>query len=77
MTHVALRAQAISAWHQHRRRWDFLFAAGGHLRVVLFDLREDSATRGQVNVLNLSPYRPMLVSIPPFVWHGVQTCQAR
>jgi len=70
--HVALRGRAVSAWHQHRSRWDFLFVVGGHLRVVLFDPREDSETHGQVDVFHLSPQRPMLVSIPPFVWHGVE-----
>jgi dTDP-4-dehydrorhamnose 3,5-epimerase len=70
--HVTLRGRAISAWHQHRNRWDFLFVVGGHVRVVLFDPREDSTTLGQVDVFHLSPYRPMLLAIPPFVWHGVE-----
>lgn len=70
--HVALRGGAISAWHQHRERWDYLFVVTGHLRVVLFDPREGSSTRGQVDVFHLSPQRPMLTAVPPFVWHGVQ-----
>src|SRR5215471_17749644 len=70
--HVALRGGALSAWHQHRHRWDFLFAVSGHLRVVLFDPREDSPTRGQVDVHHLSIARPMLVAVPPWIWHGVQ-----
>ena len=43
--HVALRGSAVSAWHQHRQRWDFLFVVGGHLRVVLYDPRDGSPTR--------------------------------
>lgn len=70
--HVALRGHAISAWHQHRHRWDFLFVVGGHFRIVLFDPRPDSPTRGQVDVFHLSPSRPMLLAVPPWVWHGVQ-----
>lgn len=70
--HVALRGQAISAWHQHRHRWDFLFVVGGHFRIVLFDPRDGSPTRGQVDVFHLSPARPMLLAVPPWVWHGVQ-----
>src|SRR5689334_11128342 len=42
--HVALRGEAISAWHQHRERWDYIFVVGGHLRIVLFDPREGSPT---------------------------------
>jgi dTDP-4-dehydrorhamnose 3,5-epimerase len=74
--HVALRAHAISAWHQHRRRWDYLMAVGGHLRVVLFDPRAESPTRGQVDVFHLSPMRPQLLAVPPCIWHGVQNLAA-
>ena len=70
--YVALRGNAISAWHQHRERWDLLFVLSGHLRLVLYDPREDSPTQGQVDVLHLSPLRPMLVTVPPHIWHGVQ-----
>lgn len=70
--HVALRGRAVSAWHQHRHRWDFLFVVGGHMRVVLFDPREGSPTRGQVDVFHLSPARPTLLAVPPWIWHGVQ-----
>jgi dTDP-4-dehydrorhamnose 3,5-epimerase len=70
--HVDLRGGAISAWHQHRGRWDYIFVVGGHLRVVLYDPRPDSRTHGQVDVFHLSPARPMLLAVPPSVWHGVQ-----
>jgi dTDP-4-dehydrorhamnose 3,5-epimerase len=70
--HVALRGGAISAWHQHRSRWDFIFAIGGHLRIVLHDPREDSPTHGQVDVFHVSPARPSLLAVPPWLWHGVQ-----
>jgi dTDP-4-dehydrorhamnose 3,5-epimerase len=70
--HVALRGGAISAWHQHRGRWDFLFVVGGHLRVVLHDPRPESPTQGQIDVFHLSPARPTLLAVPPWIWHGVQ-----
>lgn len=72
VVHVALRPGAVSAWHQHRERWDYLFTVGGHLRVVLFDPRGGSPTTGQIDVFHLSPARPTLVAVPPYVWHGVQ-----
>ena len=70
--HVALRGGAVSAWHQHRERWDFLMVVGGHMRVVLHDPREGSPTMGQVDVFHLSPARPTLLAVPPWIWHGVQ-----
>lgn len=70
--HVDMRGNAISAWHQHRERWDYLFVVGGHIRVVLYDPRDDSPTRGQVDIFHLSPRRPQLLAVPPRAWHGVQ-----
>ena len=31
-----------------------------------------SATAGQLDVFHLSPARPQLLAVPPWVWHGVQ-----
>jgi dTDP-4-dehydrorhamnose 3,5-epimerase len=45
---------------------------GGHMRVVLHDPRDGSPTRGQVDVFHLSPARPTLLAVPPWIWHGVQ-----
>ena len=70
--HVALRGGTVSAWHQHRHRWDFIFAIGGHLRIVLYDPRENSGTHGQVDVFHVSPMRPQLLAVPPWIWHGIQ-----
>ena len=72
MIHVTLRPGAISAWHMHKLKTDHLFAVAGAIRAVLYDDRPGSATNGRVDVLNLSPMRPMLVVIPPAVWHGIQ-----
>ena len=70
--HVSLRPGAISAWHLHGQKTDHLFCIAGHLRIVLHDAREGSASSGQVDVLYASPLRPSLVVIPPHVWHGIQ-----
>ncbi len=70
--YVSLRGNAISAWHQHRGRWDYIFVVSGHMRVVLYDPRPGSPTGGQVDIVHLSPQRPQLLAVPPSVWHGVQ-----
>ena len=70
--HVSLRGNAVSAWHQHRERWDYIMCVAGHLRIVLHDPREDSPTKGQVDVFHVSPARPVLLAVPPWIWHGVQ-----
>ena len=74
--HVALRGGAISAWHQHRARWDYIMVVSGHMRIVLHDPRPESPTHGQVDVFHLSPARPTLLAVPPWTWHGVQNLAA-
>jgi dTDP-4-dehydrorhamnose 3,5-epimerase len=69
---VTLLGHAISAWHLHERQTDHVFVTDGAIRLVLFDDRDGSPTRGRLDVLDLSPARPMLVVVPPGIWHGLQ-----
>jgi dTDP-4-dehydrorhamnose 3,5-epimerase len=62
----------LSAWHAHAVTTDRLCAPQGLVRLVLYDARAGSPTRGLVNELRLGSVRPGLVVIPPGVWHGVQ-----
>lgn len=77
MIHVTLRAHAISAWHCHHLQTDRIFVTDGMLRVVLFDDREGSPTKGRVDVFHLGRMRPATLLIPPFVWHGIQNLENR
>lgn len=70
--HVSLHPGVISAWHQHRIQTDHIFVVSGTLRVVLYDPREESPTKGAVNVFNVSNVRPTLLVVPPGIWHGVR-----
>ena len=40
--------------------------------MALYDAREASPTRGQLQVVRSSILRPQLVVVPPRVWHGVK-----
>jgi dTDP-4-dehydrorhamnose 3,5-epimerase len=73
---VTLGPHGISAWHVHMDTTDRLFVNAGHVKIVLFDSRPESPTRGLVNEFRLGERRPGLVIIPPGVWHGVQNLQA-
>lgn len=63
---------AISGWHAHRHTTDRLFVTSGQVRIVLFDARPGSPTRGQVNEFVAGEQRPMLVVVPPGIWHAVR-----
>ena len=67
-----LFAGALGAWSCHARTTDRLFVSQGHLKIVLFDARDDSSTRGQLMELLAGDVRPCLVVVPPGIWHGLQ-----
>ena len=63
---------AIGAWSCHGRQTDRLFVNQGHVKIVLFDAREDSTSRGRVLEYLAGDARPSFVVLPPGVWHGLQ-----
>lgn len=67
---------AISAWHCHGVTTDHLSCVAGRMRLVFFDAREDSPTRGVVRVVIAGSERPKTIEVPPGVWHGVQNLGA-
>lgn len=72
-----LDPHGISAWHAHRHATDRLFANHGRLKIVLYDARTDSASNGRINVFHCGTARPMLIVVPPGVWHGVHNVGAQ
>lgn len=68
---VTIRPGVTKGWILHRRHEDRLFFARGSVRVVLYDEREGSATRGMVNELFFDEHNRALLRIPTGVWHAV------
>jgi dTDP-4-dehydrorhamnose 3,5-epimerase len=60
----------IKAFHWHKKQWDAWFVVSGMAQVVLHDMREDSPTKGETQVICAGEDNPVLISIPPFVAHG-------
>ncbi|MBI5155409.1 dTDP-4-dehydrorhamnose 3,5-epimerase family protein [Candidatus Poribacteria bacterium] len=58
------------AWHYHKKQTDHFVCVRGMMKVVLYDAREDSATSGEINEFFIGEHNPLLVEIPPFVYHG-------
>jgi dTDP-4-dehydrorhamnose 3,5-epimerase len=63
----------VKAWHAHRRQTDNFCVIEGHAKIGLCDDREGSPTRGETMAIVIGEHNPMLISIPPLVWHG-QAC---
>ena len=60
----------VKAWHYHKKQWDHFVCVRGMAKVVLFDSREQSRTRNEVNEFFLGDHHPILLQIPPLVYHG-------
>ncbi|HZP18864.1 MAG TPA: dTDP-4-dehydrorhamnose 3,5-epimerase family protein [Bauldia sp.] len=60
----------IRAWGLHQRSTDRLFVVSGLVRIVVFDGRLDSPTKGRINEFTVSEKNPGLLVIPPNLYHG-------
>ncbi|MCK4857985.1 MAG: dTDP-4-dehydrorhamnose 3,5-epimerase family protein, partial [candidate division Zixibacteria bacterium] len=60
----------VKAWHLHQRQTDNMCVIRGRAKLVLYDSREDSATRGEIMEFFLGDDNRLLVQIPPGIYHG-------
>lgn len=61
---------AIKGWHLHREMTLNYAVPVGMIKLVLYDDRPESPTRGQVMELFLGETNYCLVTVPPHVWNG-------
>jgi dTDP-4-dehydrorhamnose 3,5-epimerase len=67
---TAVYPGVVKGWHYHKIQTDHFICVHGMAKVVLYDNREGSATRGEVNEFFMGWQRPRLLKIPPGVLHG-------
>ena len=60
----------IKGWHKHREMTLNYACIFGRIKLVLYDEREDSPTKGALMEIFLGPDNYSLVIIPPEVWNG-------
>ena len=61
---------SIKGWHLHREATLNYACIKGNVKLVLFDDRDSSPTRGVCHELILSPENYFLVTVPPNIWNG-------
>ena len=69
----------VKAWHYHKKQVDHFVCVHGMMKVVLYDDREGSPTRGLLNEFFLGVHHPLLLRIPAGVYHGfkcISECEA-
>ena len=62
--------QSIKGWHLHKESVLNYVCIKGKVKLVLFDNRKESSTKGVYQELILSPEDYFLVTIPPNIWNG-------
>jgi dTDP-4-dehydrorhamnose 3,5-epimerase len=67
-----VRPHKVKGWVVHHLQDDRLFVSLGTLRIVLYDAREDSPTRGALQEVCVGERNRALVVIPRGVFHAVQ-----
>jgi dTDP-4-dehydrorhamnose 3,5-epimerase len=60
----------VKGWHYHKKQYDNMTVVQGMMKIVLYDSRQESATFGEINEVFTGIHNPVLVHIPPFVYHG-------
>ena len=60
----------VKGWHYHKKQTDNMVVVKGMMKIVLYDAREGSSTKGEVNEFFMGIHNAILLQIPPFVFHG-------
>ncbi len=60
----------VKGWHYHKIQTDHFVVIHGAAKVVCYDGRDGSPTKGKVNEFFPGERNPMLIKIPPLVVHG-------
>ena len=67
---TAVYPGVVKGWHYHKLQTDNFCVLTGMVKLVLYDPRDDSSTRGMVNEFFLGEHNRLVVRIPPLVCHG-------
>ncbi len=60
----------VKGWHIHMRMTLNYAVPAGMIKLVCYDDRPQSPTRGEVQELHIGELNYSLVTIPPLVWNG-------
>ena len=60
----------VKGWHIHSRMVLNYAVPHGKIKLVLFDDRPTSPTKGEIQEIFLGPDNYVLLTVPPLVWNG-------
>jgi len=62
----------VKGWHYHKKQTDYFAVIKGMMKIVLYDARDDSPTKGEIQEFFIGEHNHMLIRIPPGVVHGMK-----
>ena len=60
----------VKGWHYHKKQTDNMAVVKGMMKIVLYDNRKTSTSKGEINEFFAGEQNPILIRIPPLVYHG-------
>ena len=60
----------VKGWHYHKKQTDNMACIKGMMKLVLYDDRDNSSTKHDIDEIFFGEHNYTLVQIPPYVWHG-------
>ena len=60
----------VKGWHLHKKQIDNFVCVSGMIKLVVYDGRPASPTKGEVNEFFIGTHNPLLVQIPAGLHHG-------
>jgi len=73
---TAVYPGVVKGWHYHKLQIDHFICLKGMAKVVLYDRRDDSPTKGEVNEFFIGEQNPTMLTIPAGVLHGFKGISA-
>lgn len=70
----AIYPDVVKAWHIHKKMTLNYTVVVGEIKLVLYDDRPGSVTRGALMELFVGSSNYCLVTVPPMVWNGFKAC---
>lgn len=62
----------VKGWKRHKEIYQSMAVPEGMIRLVIYDDRENSPTKGAIKVIDFGEDNYILVRLPPMVWYSFQ-----
>ena len=67
---TTVNAGVVKGWHYHKKQIDNFVCVSGMIKLVAYDSRPASPTKGLINEFVIGIHHPLLVQVPAGVYHG-------